>query len=166
MSDLLRRLVITELRPDDIAFVHDTWARSYRLADECRGMPTSAFHPWHREARERILARPSTLVLVARDRERPIWIAGYGVFERVGDAFVAHWLGVKGPCKRQGVAGRLLAEAVASIGAGAKRGVATHRTYVAAKAAEMGFRCSDAASVVERLEELYAERAQDAATGT
>jgi ribosomal protein S18 acetylase RimI-like enzyme len=163
MGDLLRRLTITELRDDDVAFLHDTWARSYRLADECRGMPTSAFHPWHRRVREQILARSSTLVLVARDRERPIWIAGYGVFERVGDAFVVHWLGVKGPCKKQGVAGRLLAEATRIIGPGARRMVATHRTYVAGKAEELGFQCDAQRSVLERLEELYAERARDEA---
>ncbi len=126
---LLDTLEVTGLRPEDTAFLQDTWANAYRVADECSHMPSDAFHPWHRARRKAILERPDTLVLVARDREAPLWVAGYGVFEKCGDAFVAHWVYVKKHCKRQGVAGRLLAKALERIGDGAQRFVGTHRTW-------------------------------------
>lgn len=149
---LLDKVQLTELRPEDISYLHDTWANAYRTADECEHIPARAFWPWHRAIRTQILERPGTMVVVARGRERPLWIAGYGVFERVGPTFVAHWLHARGGCKRQGVAGRLLATALGEIGDGASRLVMTHRTYITTKAESLGF-------VYERLTHLYGSKA-------
>ena len=150
---LLDRVLITELRPDDISFIHDSWATTYRRKAHCRGlkaMHDMDFYSMHRRQRDDILARPGTLVLVARGRERPIWIAAYAVFERLGDDFVAHWVYVRR--RQQGLGGRLLVEALNRIGGGLKRLVATHKTDFAPKAQSMGF-------TFVPLDELYAERA-------
>lgn len=153
MQTLLDKVEVTEFRPEDTAFVQDTWAQAYRVAEECKDMPKDAYHLWHRPRREFVLNRPGTIVLVARDRNQPLWIAGYGVFERVGDTFVAHWVYCKKHCKQQGVGGRILTSALDKIGTGtdANPPIATHRTWFGSKAEDMGF-------VFKRLEDLYGQR--------
>lgn len=149
---LLDRVDITALSPDDLPYIHDTWAKTFRVKNrDASAMPLTAYSPWHRAHRERLLK--DGLVLVARGKARPLWIAGYGVFGRVGDDFVAHWVCSRGGCKNQGLASRLLLVALERIGRGAQRMVFTHSTEnFAAKAQSMGF-------VFVDLEELYAGRA-------
>lgn len=100
-------------------------------------MPDTAFKPWHRRRMLAILDRAT--VLVARDSQKPGYIFGYGVFERIAGKFVAHWVYVREHEKRQGIARLMLAAALASLADGATELVATHRTYVDDKAAELGF---------------------------
>jgi GNAT superfamily N-acetyltransferase len=121
----------------DRAFVLDTWSRAYQVAPACVELRESAYRLWHRRRMLAILARGT--VLVARDSERPNFIYGYGVFERVAGKFVAHWLYVKADYRGRGIARLLLASALASLADGATELVATHRTYVDDKAAELGF---------------------------
>jgi ribosomal protein S18 acetylase RimI-like enzyme len=143
----LTDLTLSEgLRDDDVAFVMDTWARSFQRAPSCETMPPDAYFPWQRKRMDTILAR-EPLVVVARGKD-PLWLYGYGVFERIDDAFVAHWLYVKKHYKRQRVASRLLAHALEQIGHGATSLVLTHRTYIEPKALEMGF-------THVRLDDLY-----------
>lgn len=144
----LDKVRVTEFRSDDRAFLMDTWARSYRVAEACAAIPKAAYFPWHRKRMESVLER--ALVLVARDADNPAFIYGYGVFERVGPKMVAHWLYTKGGFKRRGIASVLLARALEQLGAGATQLVMTFRTYIADKAASLGFR-------FEPLEALYAE---------
>lgn len=153
-ADFLRKVDVTELRDDDTPFIQDTWARAYRVSevDDCLKMRTAAFHGWHRPRRIKILGRPSTLVLVARDTQNPLFIYGYGVFERIDGAFIAHWVYVKSPFKGRGVGSALLAAAMHLIGEGAKTLECTHRTYFVEKAEEMGF-------TFRELNELYAGEA-------
>lgn len=126
------------MQPDDEAFVLSTWAESFRHAPACKALPTGAFHTWHRPRMEGVLKR-YPLVVVARGTD-PLFIYGYGVFERIGDRFVAHWLYVKRSFRRKSVASQILAHALERIGEGAGELLYTHRTYVSPKAEELGFR--------------------------
>jgi ribosomal protein S18 acetylase RimI-like enzyme len=155
----LDKVLVTERRPDDRNFVFDTWARAFRVAPACKSTPTSAYHPWQRARMERILSRPSTLVLVARDSEREVFIHGYGVFERFDDAFVAHWVYVKNNdvSRRQGVASLLLARALDRIGEGSHELLYTHRTYFADKAESLGFQFVKLEDLERRIAEHESE---------
>lgn len=133
----------------DWPYIRSTWLRSYRESDSCAGMPDTAYFPWQRARIARVLDR-APLVLVARDEDSPIYVLGYGVFERIGSRFVTHWVYVRKAEKRQGIGRLLLATALAAIGQGASKLVMTHRTYFEAKAREMGFE-------FQKLESLYAE---------
>ncbi len=144
----LDQVAVTPFREGDRAFLMDTWARSYRVAEACEAIPSDAYFPWHRKRMESILAR--ALVLVARDKTNPVFIYGYGVFERVRDKFVAHWVYTKGAFKYRGVASLLLRAALERIGDGARALIMTFPTYIEPKALELGF-------THEPLEALYAE---------
>jgi GNAT superfamily N-acetyltransferase len=144
----LDKVTVTEFRSIDRAFLMDTWARSYRVSEACEPIPNDAYFPWHRTRVDKILE--TALVLVARDRENPLFIYGYGVFERVGTKFVAHWVYTKGTFKRRGVASLLLSHGLDRLGDGATVLAATFRTYAEPKARELGF-------VFESLESLRGE---------
>jgi GNAT superfamily N-acetyltransferase len=149
-------LTLTEPVEDDTRYIKATWLRSYRESEGCVEIPDSAYFPYQRARIDRILAR-DPLVIVARDRENPVYVFGYGVFERVGDKLVAHWVYVRKVEKRQGIAKLLLATALKRIGDGARRLVMTHRTYAEPKAREMGFEFI-------KLESLYASETGEEAS--
>lgn len=117
--------------------MRDTWRRAYRVSDGCISIPDAKFAPWHKRRMLAILGRAT--VIVARDERNPHYIYGYGVFERIGPRFVAHWVYVREQEKRQGIGRLLLAAALAKCGDGATELVATHRTYIDEKAGELGF---------------------------
>lgn len=130
---------VTEgMRPDDERFVFDTWARAFRVAPACLELPQGAFYAWHRKRMERIMTR-GPLVLVARSKADPLFIYGYGIFERVGDAFVAHWVMCKSHFKKHSIGSLLLLRALERIAPNTTRRLMTHRTYFEPKALEMGF---------------------------
>lgn len=162
---LPKDLTLTEgLREADVAFVMATWAESFRHSKAGKPIPTKAFHLWHRPRMERILAR-DPLVVMARGAD-PLFLYGYGIFERVdrevfdhmaeirggvvspAPTFVAHWVYTKRGFKRQGIASAVLTHALERIGRGCTDLLMTHRTYIEEKAESLGFE-------FVKLEELY-----------
>ncbi|MFT3927447.1 MAG: hypothetical protein QM778_33245 [Myxococcales bacterium] len=101
---ILDSIEVSRAGKDALPFVLDSWAESFRRAN--RGMPTSAFHAWHRSLRERILSR-HPMVLVARDREDPAFLYGWLCAE-AREAFTLHYAYTKASFQGQGVAGLLL----------------------------------------------------------
>lgn len=73
-------MITRGLRPDDHAFLFDSWLRSFRASHESGPYPPDLYYPAVRTAVERILARPTARVLVAEDETTDV-ILGYVVHE-------------------------------------------------------------------------------------
>jgi GNAT superfamily N-acetyltransferase len=86
----------------DEAFLYATWLKSYR--NSVRGCPTPIFNIGCRMRINKLLARPTTNVVVACHPDTPEMVFGYMVCE--GNAL--HYLYVKSQYRKQGIARALL----------------------------------------------------------
>jgi GNAT superfamily N-acetyltransferase len=118
---------IDEAAEADEAFVCRTWRRSYRACPESLKMPKRAYELLQDEVMTELLER-GALVLVARDVEQPVFVYGFLVAERIGDAVALHWAYTKLDWRRQGIARALLDEAVERLGDGASELWCSHGT--------------------------------------
>ena len=111
---------------DDIAFVSNSWLKSYRDADAVAGCPNRVYFPWQHRVLERLI--PRAALLVACLDSDPSKIAGWCCYERQSGAIVLHYVYVKGKHRRLGLARQMIemvrdAEAVPTV-------FFTHRTPV------------------------------------
>lgn len=91
---------------EDFSFVFATWLRSYKHSSHfAKRIPDRTFYVRHHAVIERILARGAEL-LVACPADAPETILGYLVREGA----TLHFLYVKGPFRRMGVAKALVGE--------------------------------------------------------
>lgn len=129
----------------EMPFVLDTWARSFRKAPRNRRMPTKAFHAWNRPRMQKALRNAH--VLVARDPDNQTFIYGWIAVEfradQAGDLFVTHYCYVRQPFQRQGVATRLLTRAIQTIADPECEPVYTHQSvkFVDEYMQRCGFSC-------------------------
>lgn len=81
------------MQPDELAFVAKSWKLSLQDAPQNSGVRPGVFFNRANRDVDRILARPGTQVLVARDTEDPPIILGFIVVERdpERDAIALHW---------------------------------------------------------------------------
>lgn len=94
--------------PGDEAFIFGTWLQGhYEKSLFAKGQDWATYKALHHQVIERLLERGSTLVACASDF--PTQIFGYLCHEGPGE--VLHYVFVKGPFKRNGIAGQLMAEA-------------------------------------------------------
>lgn len=88
----------------DHALVYATWLRSFRkLSDFAKPVPSEIYYAAQHDRIERLLSRGNLELAVLPGDD--VTALGYVVTEGP----VLHWLYVKGPWRRLGVAGRLLA---------------------------------------------------------
>lgn len=113
LSDEVRELVtLRQGRPDDLAFVLDSWLQSYRDNNpEARALPRALFYSMHRRVVERLLAR--SLVVVACAKDNPNHILGWAAYET--EPGVLHYLYVKAAYRGHDIS-RWLAAVVQSRG--------------------------------------------------
>ena len=93
--------------PDDLGFIFSTWLKHYKQhSDLTKHITNSVFYVKYHKIIEKLLAK--SLVVVAHPPGRPEVILGYAALEMLTPP-VVHWVYVKGPWRRFGIA-RLLLE--------------------------------------------------------
>lgn len=102
-------VTLRPVAPADEPLVFSSWLRSYRTAPAVAQVRGPVYFANQRRVIERILLRAQ--VLVACSPSEPTDVFGYAVCERTASGLVVHWLYVKHPFRRLGVAGRLLSAA-------------------------------------------------------
>lgn len=125
----------------DQAFVYSSWLQSYRSSAFARPIPTHTYFDRHHAVLERILARPTTRIVVATPEDAPAVILGWAVTEGLlrgsardgaaGPVLITpttstptlHYVYVKEQFRKLGIARQL----VTRLG---RRFAVTHRTAV------------------------------------
>lgn len=108
------RVAIRELRLADQAFVYGTWLQGhYEKSLWAKGMEWEAYKNYHHAVVERLLYQGAARTLVACAPEEPDQIFGYCTYNWSNTVWppVLHYLFVKGPLRRFGIANKLMEEA-------------------------------------------------------
>lgn len=123
-------MMIDTPRPEEFAFIFDSWARSFRKSPWAGCVPNHLWDQVSRECAKSLLDRGArALVAVTPIEGRPDErrVMGYSIYEP--DRRVLHWLYVKEDFRDMGV-GRTLLEATCP---GEDDWIYTHRTRAAAR---------------------------------
>lgn len=93
---------IRQYQPSDFNFIAHSFLRSQRGSREARHMIDSVYYPAYKERLETMLRISDVYVVCAEaDTDQ---IAGYLVTSKIGDWDVVHYLYVKHPFRRMGIA--------------------------------------------------------------
>lgn len=103
-------MLIEPARPHDIAHVYDTWLRGYRESPRTAKWPREVYVTYQRAVIDRMLARPTVKLTVARPDDWPEGIVGWLCAEQLADRFVVHFAVTKPHRRREGVLAALLAD--------------------------------------------------------
>lgn len=100
---------IRDLHQSDIAYIYASWLRHYKHSSKfAHKIPPSIFFSNHNDVIRKILARPTTKVLIASPHEEPEVVLGYLVFEGKIDKPTVHFLYVKRHFRLFGIAATLI----------------------------------------------------------
>ena len=103
----LEQIAVRQGVTADVPFIFSSWLKSYRANSPfARSVSERIYFDREHAIIERILARGRTLV--AHVEGDPDTILGYLVAEQFAIPAVAHWLYVKGPWRRAGIASKLV----------------------------------------------------------
>lgn len=92
----------------DLPFILSSWLRGYRQSSVTSGISNTVYYRSHEAALKRLLV--DAVVIVACAKDDPNQIFGYVVGEHDGiAALTVHWVYVKQPFRRLGMAAHLLA---------------------------------------------------------
>lgn len=95
-------------KPEDLNFIFATWLKSYRHSSQfARRISNTVFFTWHHKVIERLIGRGAQ-ISVAHPKGEPDVILGYGCAELFDGQPVVHFIYVKKPFRRMGVATKLL----------------------------------------------------------
>ena len=98
--------VVRRIQLDDMGFIFSTWLKHYKQHSAItKNISNSVYYAKQHRIIERILAR--SLTVVAHPPEQPAVILGYAVLEMARPNII-HWVYVKGPWRRFGIAKALL----------------------------------------------------------
>lgn len=105
---------IRQATPEDFNFVANSYLKSYRTAPEAKAMVNDIYFP---EYKTRLIHMASTgTILVACSNEDPDQIFGYIMVGEVGTYSILHYVYVKFPFRRLGIAKALTLAALPDIG--------------------------------------------------
>ena len=108
MDDALAEVtVFRDPVPADVPFILDSWIRSFRESPWAGCVPNNQFYDVTRSAIEGLLERGAKLV-VACSRVDSDQILGWACTEKVRGGDAAHFVYVKDPYRRRGLATELL----------------------------------------------------------
>lgn len=96
---------IREHRESDIAFIVDSWLKSYRGSTFARYVRGDEYYTGHRHAIERAMRRAATTILVAHAPDDTETILGWICYEHPG---VLHYLFVRPLVRKLGVSRQLI----------------------------------------------------------
>ena len=102
-------IIVEPAAPHDVAFVCDSWLRSFRRSPSTAGMSVSVY--WDRFAPQVRELVASGSVLVARPEDWDRGIIGWVSYEKAPHTFVLHYVYVKNVYRRMGVMAKLLSAA-------------------------------------------------------
>jgi len=91
----------------DLSFVYSSWLKSYRTSDASRRMVNDVYYGGHKRVIARLLS--TSLAIVAVNPEDPDQIYGYIVYAEAAGVPVVHYVYVKQPYRRHGIASQLFA---------------------------------------------------------
>jgi len=106
MQEAAIDIVVRDGRPDEEALVYKSWVGTYSSSLFARGISRGLFEERHTKLVRDILKRGG-VIRVAHAAEEPDAILGWAVIERPN---VLHYVYVKEPFRRLGIARRLVAE--------------------------------------------------------
>lgn len=104
--DILEHLAFRGPLPGELGFIFDSWLRSQWHAEAKRRLDPEVFYPAQRKRIGKCLERSS--VLIAMSPAAPDEALGYAVHESMLGGTILHWLYVKKPFRRLGIARCLL----------------------------------------------------------
>jgi len=90
----------------DIPFITSSWLKSFRDGYWARGIPNNIYYYNQHKILEQLL--PKGIVLVACNEQDPDQILGYVCAEVVDTALVIHYMYVKHPFRKFGIATKLV----------------------------------------------------------
>lgn len=101
---------IRPIKEQDLAFIYNSWLKSYREAPAVRTVPNHIYYTEHHEIIEKILKSPYSEILVACDPLNDDILYGYVVGEHMEHNLTLHWVYCKQEWRRRGVATGLLGQ--------------------------------------------------------
>ena len=105
----MEEIEIREALPADLNFIFATWLRSYRHSSAfAKYVSNEVYFYWHQRIINNALERGAR-ILVAHPKGDPEVIIGYLCYEYQGSKLVGHYIFVKGPFRKMGIAKSLLA---------------------------------------------------------
>ena len=102
---------IRPAKAEDLNFILNSWLKRYRDAIRARFVTDGVYYAYQHEAITKILQQPGLKAVVACNPDDEDQIYGYLIAEDhhiVPDLRLLHWLYVKGPLRRFGIAKALL----------------------------------------------------------
>lgn len=97
---------LRQATPSDLNFIYNSWLKSYRNSPWAANVPSAVYFKIHHDLIEALIQRSSCVV--ACDSEDPDQILGFAIVEQRRDLKIAHYVYVKQPYRRIGVATTLL----------------------------------------------------------
>ena len=98
---------IRKAQKSDIPFITSSWLRSNRDGFMVRSVPNTVYYYKHHKILESLL--PRGIVIVACNEEDPDQILGWCCAEVLDTALVIHYIYIKQPFRRFGIASRMIA---------------------------------------------------------
>lgn len=101
--------MITHLRDPletDIDFLFNSWLKSYRHSNECNAMNNEVFFKRFGKIITKILGDSTIIVACNPDDQDQIY--GYLAYKTLDDVFVLHYIYVKYPYRKLGIAKKML----------------------------------------------------------
>lgn len=127
-SSLKSQVQIRSATESDVAFVFNSWLKSYRNSNSCKSISNPVYFDFQHKVIEKLLAR--CVVLVVCEATDPSQIYGYIVYESVEGIPILHYAYVKHAFRGMGICSMLFAEAQLNKDTG---GFYTHETPSAMK---------------------------------
>lgn len=111
---------VTGPRDTELNLVRDSWRRGMQFASNYARMPTRAYVGWATEVINAFIGRDvhrielagDDFMLVARDRQRPVYVLGWLIATDTKPGVALHWVYTKSHHWRQGVASDLIVTAI------------------------------------------------------
>lgn len=99
---------------DDIAFITNSWLRSFRDGLTSRAIPNDVYYYNQHRVIEKLLPKCVNVVVCRADN--PDQILGYAIAESTDTCLVIHFVYVKAPFRKLGLASNLCRELIKSDG--------------------------------------------------
>lgn len=114
MSDQVP-ISIRKFNESDLNFIFNKWLKNYKFSSRfAKNIKSDVYYKWHHLIVERILARPSSQVLIANPIDEPDVDLGFICYEETNDQKIIHYLFVKPEFRGFDIARRLYLQAMGS----------------------------------------------------
>jgi len=100
-------LTLRALDPSDLAFIFNSWLKSYRDSSFGKSISNPMYFRQHHHVIDKLIGR--TEIILAVNQDDPKQIYGYVCMERRGPIPILHYLYVKQPYRKLGIARQLFA---------------------------------------------------------